>query len=288
MTAAGMSEVRKRLSNARLPSGERNGEIVARPHDCDRNPNRGQAQELRLGAGTRLDVHKRRASPRERALDEAVDEGNVESRRDDDKLERASRDTSIGLQERKRGCARVRLGSREHLERTPPFSLRCNRLGFASSRIDNEAATPSSLQVGLQNRTCCAYGDLEALAGTDLRVAVEQDGDLVARRILELSHHQPPAPRRRAPVHLPERFALGVLANAVQLVAGRSPEQQTASVLCMRAALREQAGRAATSLGYTTSACGSPCTSDERASAEWILDREADGLEGVAPSRNGA
>ena len=92
----------------------------------------------------------------------------------------------------------------------------------------------------VQDRAGGAHGDLEALARAAPRVAVEQDRDLVARRVLELLHHQPSAPRGRAPVHLAERLALDVLAHAVQLEPGRPPQQQAPPVLRVRAALGEQ------------------------------------------------
>ena len=90
----------------------------------------------------------------------------------------------------------------------------------------------------LQDRSRGAHGDLEVLALD--AVAVEQHRDLVARRVLELLHHKAPALRGRAPVHLPQRLAVHVLADAVQLVARRTPQEEPSAVLCVGAALREQ------------------------------------------------
>ncbi len=132
----------------------------------------------------------------------------------------------------------------------------------------------------LQNRAGGAHGDLEALPRARVRVAVEQDRDLVAGRVLELLHHQPAAARGRAPVHLAQRLALRVLAHAVQLVAGRPAEQQPPPVLRMRAALGEEPVER-----------DEPRVDDERLrlallerrprETERILDRQPDGLERV-------
>ena len=139
-----------------------------------------------------------------------------------------------------------------------------------------------------QDRAGGANGDVERrvgrLARHGRRVAVEEHGDLVARCVLELLHHQVPAARRRRPVHAAQRFALLVVANAVQLEPGWAPEQQTAPVVQSRSPLREEPVE-----------LDEPRVDDERLrlldlelaarEAEGILDREADRLEAVAPAR---
>ena len=94
--------------------------------------------------------------------------------------------------------------------------------------------------VGAQNRARGAHLDVEAFAADGARVRVEQDGDLVARGILELLDHQLAAPRGRAPVHLPQRLSLLVLADGVEVEAGWAAQQQPPPVLRVGAALREE------------------------------------------------
>ncbi len=79
ITAAGMSEVRSVLGNARLLAGERAGEVAAGTHDGNRDPDGLQPQQLRLGSAARVDVHERCPSPRERALHEPVGERDVDA-----------------------------------------------------------------------------------------------------------------------------------------------------------------------------------------------------------------
>ena len=88
-------------------------------------------------------------------------------------------------------------------------------------------------------------------------------------------------------MHLAQRLALDVLAHAVQLVAGRPPQQQAPPVLRVRAALREEPVER-----------DEPRVDDERlrlalhdldaGEAERILDRQPNRLERVPPARNRA
>ncbi len=85
-------------------------------------------------------------------------------------------------------------------------------------------------------RTCSS----KLFPATALASRVEDDGDLVARRVFELLHHQLTAPRGRPPVHLPQRLALLVLAHRVEVEPRRTPQQQPAAVLRVRPALGEE------------------------------------------------
>src|SRR5579864_2524640 len=287
IAAAGMSAVPSVLRNARLPPSERGREVAAGAHDCDGDADRLQPEQLGLRPSRQVHEDERGAAPRERALHEPVDQRDIEARRDDDELERARRDAAVRLQERERRRARVRLRSRERLTRSPPLPFGGHRLRLARSGIDDQRAPATTAEMRLQDRACGAHSDLEALTRTGAGIAVEQDRDLVARRILELLHHQAAPARGRAPVHHAERLALRVLADAVQLVPGRAPQQQPPPVLRVRAALREEALQ-----------LDEPRIDDERLrlallerrtrEPERVLDREAYRVERVAASRNGA
>ena len=69
---------------------------------------------------------------------------------------------------------------------------------------------------------------------------VEHDGDVLARRVLELFHHEPAAARRRAPVHLAQGVALDVVAHAVQVESGRPLEEESPAAAGARARLGEE------------------------------------------------
>src|SRR5205807_10549986 len=71
-------------------------------------------------------------------------------------------------------------------------------------------------------------------------VGVEENRDLVARRVLEVLDHQLAATRGGAPVHLAQRLAVLVLAHAVQLEAARAAQEQPAAVVRVRARLGEE------------------------------------------------
>src|SRR4029079_18624809 len=66
MTAAGTIETRSVLRNTRLRRGEHAREIVTVPHDGDRNADRLEPQELRLGRRVGLHVDERGPSARQR------------------------------------------------------------------------------------------------------------------------------------------------------------------------------------------------------------------------------
>src|SRR5262249_5878751 len=76
-TAAGMSETARVLRSGSLVAGEGCGQIGAWVNDGDGNPDRLQAEELRLRFAGRIDVDERCTAPRERPLHEPVGERNV-------------------------------------------------------------------------------------------------------------------------------------------------------------------------------------------------------------------
>jgi hypothetical protein len=82
--------------------------------------------------------------------------------------------------------------------------------------------------------------DVERLADNGPAICIEQNRDLVVRHVLELLHHQLAPPRGRPPVHLPQRLALLVLADAVQVEPGRPP-QDDVTARHRHAQLREDA-----------------------------------------------
>ena len=97
--------------------------------------------------------------------------------------------------------------------------------------IDDEDGAASAPNVRIENRTRRPDLDFEALTDDGPPIRVENNGDLVSRRILELLHHQLSPPRRRRPVHPAQRLALLVLAHAVKLEAAVPAEQQAPPVL---------------------------------------------------------
>ncbi len=137
----------------------------------------------------------------------------------------------------------------------------------------------------LQDRARCAHGHLEALPRSAPLVAVEEDRDLVARRVLELLHHELAAPRRRAPVHLAQRLAPLVLAHAVQLEACRPAEEEPAAVLCVRTSLGEEPFQR-DQARVDDKRLRLPLDELAARQRERILDREPHGLECVAPARD--
>src|SRR5207247_1633094 len=80
-------------------------------------------------------------------------------------------------------------------------------------------------RVGLQDRAGGPHGDVEERTGA-ASPGVEDDGDVLTRRVLQLLDHQVPAPCRRAPVHLAQRVALDVVPHAVQVEAARALQEE--------------------------------------------------------------
>ena len=168
-----------------------------------------------------------------------------------------------------------------------PFALRRDGLHLAHGRVDDEGAPPALLHVRPQDRSRCAHGDLEALTGLAALVAVQQHRHLVARRILELFHHQAAASRGRAPVHVAKRLTLDVFPDAVQLVPGRTAQEQTAALLRLRAAFGEKPGEL--DEPRVDDECLRLALDEARArKRERVLDRQAHGVERVAAPRHAA
>src|SRR5512132_815812 len=96
-----------------------------------------------------------------------------------------------------------------------------------------------------QNRSGRAHLELKARVRRDAghrgRIGVEEHSSLVARRIFELLHHQVPALGRGGPVNAPERLALLVVPDAVEVEAGRTAEKQAPALDRTRTGVREEA-----------------------------------------------
>ena len=88
-----------------------------------------------------------------------------------------------------------------------------------------------------------AHGRVEArLAdrpGHAFGILVEDDREVVAWRIVELLHHQPATPGGARPVHRPKRLAGRVVADSVDLEAGRAPEPRSGCSGITRTVRRE-------------------------------------------------
>ena len=129
----------------------------------------------------------------------------------------------------------------EQFERTPPVGgRRVDVLNVLALRVHDQYCTPPPSDVRIEQGAGGSNLHVEALAHHRLGVCVEQHGDLVARSVLELLHHQLAAPRRRRPVHPAQRLALLVLAHAVQLEPRIAPQQQAATVVGAVARLRKE------------------------------------------------
>src|SRR5512133_1609011 len=116
-----------------------------------------------------------------------------------------------------------------------------NTLDGLVGAVDEQDGTTSASSLCEQKRAGGTNLDVEALADDRACLTVEQDGDLIARRVLELLDHQLATLRGRAPVHLAQRLALLVVADAMQIEATRAAQQQASSVLSVGSALREEA-----------------------------------------------
>src|SRR5207247_734101 len=110
-------------------------------------------------------------------------------------------------------------------------------VGVRAAHDERRAAAPP--RVGLQDRAGGPHGDVEERTGA-ASPGVEDDGDVLTRRVLQLLDHQVPAPCRRAPVHLAQRVALDVVPHAVQVEAARALQEEAAAVARVYPGLREQ------------------------------------------------
>ena len=141
-------------------------------------------------------------------------------------------------------CA-VRLHGGEDLERAVPVAVeRVDALVDRSRGVDDERRTPPSARVRLEDRAGGADGELEARIGRvthdQRRSASRSTARLVPRRVLQLLDHQVAAPGRRRPVHAPQRLALLVVADAVEVEAARPPQQQPPPLRRPRTGLGEE------------------------------------------------
>jgi len=126
----------------------------------------------------------------------------------------------------------LRLHGGEQVERLAPVGLAgLHSPLLAPARVDDQHRATASPRVREQNRAGRAHLNVEALAHNRGGIGVEDDGHLVARRVLELLDHQLGASRGRRPVHATRGFALLVLAHAVQLEAAMPLQQQTLPVV---------------------------------------------------------
>ena len=179
------------------------------------------------------------------ALGQPLREARREARRHDGELECPAR--RAGLVREKRGDRRgpVRLHRRQHLERAQPVAVEgMNALIGARGAVDDQRRAPTAGGMRLEDRAGRLHLELEGVVRRDPddrpRVSVEEDGGLVARRILELLDHQVPAPRRGRPVHAPQRLSLLVVAHRVEVEAGRPAEEKPAPFERARAGVREE------------------------------------------------
>src|SRR5207253_42196 len=103
----------------------------------------------------------------------------------------------------------------------------------------------------------------------------------------ELLHHEAASSRGRAPVHVAQRLALDVLPYAVQLVASRAAQEQPAAVLCLRPPFGEES-RELDQPRVDDERLRLALNEDRARETERILDRQANGLEGVTAARHRA
>ncbi len=189
----------------------------------------------------RVDPDDADSLARERALDELGRERAGEPRRDHDRLHRPRGGPALARQQLDDRPRAVRLRLGEDRQRREPVTVeRGDPDGRPNRRVDGEHRPPGVRRVRAQDRAGGAHLDVEAVLDHGARVRVENDRDLVARRVLELLHHQLAAARRRLPVHLPERLPLLVLAHRVEVEARRATQQQPPAVLGVGAALGEE------------------------------------------------
>src|SRR2546426_12637896 len=90
-------------------------------------------------------------------------------------------------------------------------------------RVDHQHPSTSASHVRVEDRPGCAHLYFEALPHHGFGVGVQQDGDLVAWRVLELLDHQLATPCRRRPVHATQGLPLLVVAHAMELEAAVPP-----------------------------------------------------------------
>ena len=102
------------------------------------------------------------------------------------------------------------------------------RTSSVSGRRSDEDDPPVPQHVRQGQGSRRADGRVEARLpgrpGDAVGILVEDDRQIVPRSVVELLHHQPAAPGGARPVHGPQRLARRVVADGVDLEAGRAPE----------------------------------------------------------------
>ena len=193
--------------------------------------------------------------PRAGPLQEPLDEPRRQRRRDDGELERARGGAGFVREDRRQRRHPVRLDRREDLEaRTPVAVAGVDALCVRDARaLTSRTARRPRRTWALRIEPAAPDLELEARVRRRRRdpraLRVEQDGRLVARRVLELLDHQLPALRGRGPVHPPQRLALCVLAHAVEVEAARPPHEQPPSLELRARPTPRRAGRARRAAG---------------------------------------
>jgi hypothetical protein len=184
----------------------------------------------------------------------------------------------------------VGLDRGQDLQRPVPVPVeRVDALVKGPRAVDEERRPPSAARVGAQDRPRGAHGELEArvgsLADDRSRVGVEEHRGLVARRVLQLFHHQPAALRGGRPVDAPERLALLVLAHAVEVEARRAAQQEPAALRRARPCIGEEPVHV-DQTGVDEDRGGSWELDRDALEAERVLDHDLGFLDRVAPARD--
>ena len=181
----------------------------------------------------------------ERAMGEPFDQPRRERRRDDRQLDARDAGPASSASMFATRRVAVRLHGGEDLERAVPVAVEgVDALIDRPRAVDDERRAPPSGGVRLDDRARRAHRQLEARIGRvadhHRRVAVEQHCRLVPRRVLQLLHHQVAAPGGRRPVDAAERLALLVVADAVEVEARRTAQEQPTPLRCPRPRLGEE------------------------------------------------
>jgi len=245
-----------RRENRAVPNGplpqpsERVLEPVAVTDDGDRHPGAREPEQRpggrgRLPAGIGLRVHgdERAETPDRASRDERVLD-DLGPRAHDDELghgaERAARSHQLAEGRPLGGLDRC-----QGVECCVPVpSKALHAVDAWPGRRDDEQRPAGAARMCAHETGGDAHRIVEARAPHGAcdgqGVDVEDDRDAVARRILELPHHQLAPARGRRPVHRAQRLPLDVLPDAVRLEPARPAHVCPASAFAPGAALGEQ------------------------------------------------
>src|ERR671923_841353 len=230
------------VRNGTLRAAEDSLEVVPPPHDGDRDAGRFQPKQAGVGArgpptaageGRGVDEDDRDLLPRRGPADQGVDGRRAELGRHDDEVAGMA-DAAVLAEQRLDGPPPRLLGRRQQFERARPVAfVRTDRDGIRihSARNDETGvAAPAGMRP--EQRSGGANLSVEARLARRPRsvslLRVEDDDDLVARRILQLLDHELLPAGGRRPVDAAERLAALVLPDAVELEA-RGPPQEDAT-----------------------------------------------------------